>query len=370
MDTIGRISWGAAVILILNSCSADDDVVLAPVDPEDAKTSISFMEDFSIKENEGEKEIKILFDRSAVSDGTINVRLHIPEGIGIQTQPASNEDLVTIQVEKGDEFGLFKILPQDDAVLKGHKRMSLSFAGMSPGFKKADNNGMVITLKDDELEGKPYSFSNGNYKMQYEYQEDGKIKKTIQNYASEWSLPHTTSYSYYSDGKIKEVKYEGFEGLHSTIFSWENGKLNKAEEFIDNVLTSYSLYDYDSKGNIGGKVVYQKDDKNEIVETFVFVYLFFESGNIYKQMIYLKVPTDQEYDLISTRTYENYLDKINLFPVNEVVPGIMTQKNLPGSYRVEENGYDLLYNFTYEFNEKGYAVKRMADGEVITYEYY
>ncbi|MDX1700731.1 MAG: hypothetical protein R3250_08945, partial [Melioribacteraceae bacterium] len=180
----------------------------------------------------------------------------------------------------------------------------------------------------------------------------------------------TTHYSYDGDGNILSIITDDFYGEQKVNFYWKDGKLEKSEEYTDNELVSYSLYDYDTAGNIGGKAVYQPDQAGEFKENFIYVYLYFTTGNLYKQQIYYHSENDVDYSLISTRTYDNYLDKTNLFPVNEIIPGIMTQKNLPGLYRIEENGSDLTFIFTYEYSEKGFAIKRNTQGEEIIYEYY
>jgi hypothetical protein len=58
----------------------------------------------------------------------------------------------------------------------------------------------------------------------------------------------------------------------------------------------------------------------------------------------------------------------------EILPNINSQPNLPGSYQVEENGHNILYQFTYVFDENGNPTRRTATSsagsEVASYEYY
>lgn len=76
--------------------------------------------------------------------------------------------------------------------------------------------------------------------------------------------------------------------------------------------------------------------------------------------------------LISTVTYENYLDIENPFPL-EILPNFNSQPKLPGTYREEANGNNFLFNFTYEFDSQGRPLKRTASSdkgsEVTTYSY-
>jgi hypothetical protein len=58
----------------------------------------------------------------------------------------------------------------------------------------------------------------------------------------------------------------------------------------------------------------------------------------------------------------------------EILPNQHTQPNLPISYRLEEGGFDILFQFTYQFNAAGKPTKRTATAstgtEVAYYEYY
>ncbi|HEX6892468.1 MAG TPA: hypothetical protein VF141_17295, partial [Chryseolinea sp.] len=78
--------------------------------------------------------------------------------------------------------------------------------------------------------------------------------------------------------------------------------------------------------------------------------------------------------LISTETFDNYLNKPNPFPVVEVLPNTNTQKLLPALYRYEGNGKDLQYSFSYDFRDDGKVGKRTTTGpatfEVAVYHYY
>ncbi|MUP46213.1 hypothetical protein E0K83_10715 [Gramella sp. BOM4] len=355
----------------LAGCSSDDDQVAGPGEnpTENQIVKLRFDDDFEIRENDPETEINIHFDQKAVVDGEIEIRLHLPEDVAVQTTPAAENDRLKLSIEKGDESISFKIKPTNDELLKGHKTISFSFGTMSQGFQKADNNGMELEILDDELEGKPKGYKGPGIDFKYFYQEDGKIKQVIRSFVDGSSV--SSLYTYNEDGKIANIVTEnGFDAGTRTDYFWEEGKIVRSEEYFEDVMTTYSLYDYDEAGNIGGKETYTSNESGEFIRQFVTIYLYFNTGNLYKQLIYYVPADDEELELISTRTFDNYLDKPNLFPVYEVIPGIMTQNNLPGLYRVEENGMDLSFEFTYEYNEAGNAVKRITEGEEITYEYY
>ncbi|UZR96548.1 hypothetical protein [Chondrinema litorale] len=154
----------------------------------------------------------------------------------------------------------------------------------------------------------------------------------------------------------------------------EGGRIVKSETIKNGEVTEYSEFDYDYAGNLGAKAIYYLQEDGEFKLVFIFIYLYYTDGNLYKQLTYIPQETEDDYLLISTQTYETYSDKINPFPTYEIIPGISTQKQLPNSYRVEENGYDLLYNFTYSFDENGTVKSRTASSgnssESTVYAYY
>ena len=106
----------------------------------------------------------------------------------------------------------------------------------------------------------------------------------------------------------------------------------------------------------------------------LFGYLYFTDGNLYKQFSYAPSPNGEEPILLSTRTYEGYIDSANPFPMVEILPTVKTQSKLPSSFRVEEGGVDLAYNLSYEFGNDGLLKKRTARSaqatEVAVYIYY
>ncbi|GAA4320104.1 hypothetical protein GCM10023115_46930 [Pontixanthobacter gangjinensis] len=369
MNKFYKFIWGAVVLFLVSACASDDDRPDPGDDPNLLISKVRFEKDLSIIENAGETEIKLLLEPAARTSGEIKVRLQVPDEINLGTNPGMIDNYISLQIEKGAASASFKVIPENDELLKGHQEFSITFGPMSSGFRKSEEGQeMLLSIIDDELDGKPKSFAGGGIKVEYKYSQNGKISRVTNKYSHGYE-DHTT-YHYNSSGTILETIHQATSAVIKNKYYWEEDKLVRSEEFIGEEMRAYSLYDYDEAGNIGSKVVYLKNDQGDFKENFVYVYLYFDTGNFYKQIIYLKVDTEEEYALISSRSYENYLDKPNLFPVNQVVPGIMTQHNLPGLYRLEENGVDFSFEFTYEYNEKGYAVKRVTDGEVITYEYY
>lgn len=352
-------------IIIITGCSSDDEAISTPQDESEKDyTSVQFEGNFSMDENGGARKVIIEFDQPAPSHGEIEIRLHLQEGLSIQTIPAAVDDIITLNVEKDDENASFSLFPADDNIIKGMKNLSITFRSMSDGFRKAHNNGLSITIIDDELKGK-LRFMHEYGSREYFYREDGKISKT--NYTSEWWFDKE-NFEYSNEGHIQKIISES--GWSDRIFKWQEGKLISSEEFIENNKYAYSLYEYDEDGNISKKSDYQlNQSQTSFIPTSLFEFSYHVDGNLHKKLIYEYNIIQEEYEHLYTEIYDEYLDKLNLLPLNEIIPGISLHKNLPKSYRIE-NSEEVYHSFTYEYDSEGRVIKRILNEEIITFEYY
>ena len=354
---------------ILIGCSKDDDQ--APGNPGGSNpVAINLVEDFSHLENAEAVEITLNLEIPAFRTGQVTIRIAADDGLQFHTVPAAINGFLTLQIAEEAETVAFTLVPQDDDLIGGMKHVDFTISSASEGFAIGERGSVSVEIIDDELQGKPRSYqsSGGGWKSSktYLYRPDGQIDRV------EWEtetpgLRRGTDTYYYEDGKISRINYH--DG-RDEYFYWDNGRLATSEVIDQGVRKSYDVYAYDEAGNIGGKQQFDLQGSGEYTLSHVFVNLFFTDGNLYRQLTYIPVDTPEEYELISTRTYENYLDKPNMFPVVEVVPTVQAQHNLPGSYRVEENGADLQYVFSYEYDTEGRAVRRTTQGEETTYSYY
>ena len=158
------------------------------------------------------------------------------------------------------------------------------------------------------------------------------------------------------------------------IFTWQNDRIVKSENVNHGVVESYLVYDYDEYGNVSSTASYYRQPDGEFKAGILLGYLYFTDGNLYKAFSYAPVEGDEEPILLSTSTYEGYIDAVNPFPMVDILPTVKTQTKLPTTYRVEGYEKDLLYNLSYEFRSDGRVGKRTATGTQTTesaiYHYY
>ncbi|MTI19750.1 hypothetical protein E1176_01820 [Fulvivirga sp. RKSG066] len=286
------------------------------------------------------------------------------------------DEEVTLIISKGEMDASFVIKPIYNTKLSGGTNVTISLSSMSEGFLPGTQTYFTLYIKDVELMGKPKSFesvsTSDRYKETYVYNEEGKINYVYWESETPGFRSGTKTYYYSENGLIERIN-TGVE--QDQYFYSEDGRIVRSETFDYGVMKAYSLYDYDEAGNLGGKADYSRQSDGSYKETFVMIYLFDFDHNLYKHLIYVPTAGEDDYDLISTRTYEGYIPgSSNRFPV-EIIGTVPMQKRLPGSYRQEENGFNMLFTFSYTTDPTtGQVLSRTATSsygnQETTYSYY
>lgn len=324
----------------------------------------------NLKENDGSLTVRIQLSAKAEEDYTLVLNLDDAIGQGsFSTEPALKQSQIDLEVLAGQTVAEFKVIPQDNDLLSGHSTLKFRIIdGISAVGGDSDN--IEINILDDELFGKAQSFessaSGWKTKRTFVYDQQGRVSKVNWTSETPGASAGTDTYYYDANGMIERINYYPNQDEY---FIKQNGRIIRSEKIEYGVKKAYSEYDYDFVGNVSGRADYYLQSNGSYELSLIFVYLYFQDGNLYKQLAYYPAQNG-DLKLTSTRTYDHYLDKVNPFPVNEVIPTIKTQTKLPASYRVEENDVDLLYKFNYEFNTNGEVTKRTTKGESTLYFYY
>ncbi|NBP69765.1 MAG: hypothetical protein EBU52_13580, partial [Cytophagia bacterium] len=285
------------------------------------------------------------------------------------TLPAAQEGRILVTPSVGASTVIIKVAPFDNSIISGNKTLTFFIAKTSGSITKGEQLSHQFLIKDDELINLPKGYSTGGLMGQkkiYEYNESGLISKVL---TQKGNTTNTETYFYDVNGRIERINtYPEMDRL----FIWSDNRIVRSERIEWGVLKQYIEYDYDVQGNVSGTANYFRQPNGEFKLAFVVAYLYFTDNNLYKSMYYLPVEGKETFTLHSTRTYENYLEADNPFPMVDILPGIKTQHKLPGTFRIEENGENLLYNLEYEFLEDGRLSRRYARKwyEVETTEYY
>lgn len=347
---------------------------------DETPADVSFLYDHgSIRENTSAGSmVRIMLSHPATGSSSIAVSIQstgVIYGTNFITEPAVSDNRITFSVEAGADHVEFKVIPVNDDKFQGDKTILYTIAEITGPISKGDQLQHELKIVDDELggKGKGYEIFAGNwrYKKNYAYNENGLLTAVTWEQNTPGYSGGTYTYFYDQDGKIQKIVTSSVD---ETRYVWNEGKIVKSEEYRSGTLKQYTLYSYDDAGNVGEAAAHYRQPNGEMKLGLLFVYLYKTDGNLYKQLVYTPIEGSDDYNLNSTRTYDGYLDIDNPFPMVEIIPTIVSQPKLPASYRVEENGHDILYTFTYEFSEDGQPTKRTATSpsgsEVAYYEYY
>ncbi|MBA4144512.1 MAG: hypothetical protein C0523_02020 [Cytophaga sp.] len=325
-------------------------------------------------------ELSITLSAPAPGTGTLNVSAQsdlLVYNHNYITQPAAENGILTLPVKEGDTQLSFRILPVDDARFNGSRELKLSLTTAEGVVSRGLNKEHTLTITDDELSSKPKGYTSGDgfwsVKREYIYDEvSGRIKEVHWEQNTPGTLKGVDHYQYDNSGKLIGMK---LNAVDQVVFTWEENRIVKKERFRENVLKEYSLYGYDQAGNIGEVSDYYVQKDGSMPMSFRFVYLYYNDGNLYKQLTYQPIEgKDEEYVLISTKTYEHYINISNPFTMVNILPNVNSQPNLATTYRIEANGTNTLYELSYELDEEGKPIRRTArsgnTSEKVSYYYY
>ena len=323
-------------------------------------------------------EYQVHFSEAVAFNSEIKIALRSEKGVyGLNyvSEPVAQDDVLTLPVTAGSRVVSFRVRTVDNEKISGDISVVLSIHETSGSIRKGNKLQQALTIKDDELNGKPrgYEVTAGStvLKKFLEYNEDGRVTRVHWESYNPYNREWTETYHYDDNGNIQRVeKYPGTE----VRYHWNNGRITRSESFTNTVQQNYTEYDYDDLGNLAGAAPYYRQNDGTFAKGLYTIYFYYQDGNLYKSLTFQDSTDPENPTLVSTRTYENYIDVENPFPMTEVLPNIKMQTKLPTTYRIEESGTDFTYHMRYEFGEDGRPEKRIAtssnDTQTAVYHYY
>ncbi len=313
-------------------------------------------------------EVGILYSSENIGYG-----IEIRYGVDFITEPAAENGKITLALAAGSNQAHFKFIPINNQVWLGDRSLVFTLTSGEGSVRLGHQVELRLKITDDEPAPKIKSYETvgGGWKVKrtYEYGYDNNLDKIRWEQYTPSYLGGTYNYEYQQGRLHKMVESANRE----TFYLWEGERIVKEEQYTDGLLKKYVLYGYDQAGNIGEAAFHYRQPDGSIKMGLLIIYLYYTDGNLYKKMVYNPVNGLENLSLISTVTYENYLDVENPFPL-EILPNVNSQPKLPGTYREEANGNNTFFNFTYEFDGMSRPLKRTAtsnnSSEITTYSYH
>ncbi len=324
------------------------------------------------------KQLAIQLSGVLETIGSIELAVNSAEavyGIHYTTSPEAVDGKIQVSPAIGADVATLVIIPINNNIITGETEIIFTIISTSGAIEMGTVLSQSVAITDDELADKPkgYETEGGQWSMKktYEYDEAGKVKFVHVEKSTPATSNHTQTYYYDPSGRIQKINSYPASDI---LYTWSGERITKSEVMEHGVLKEYIEYDYDVQGNISGTANFFSQPNGEFKLGFINIYLYYEDNNLFKSQTYIPIEGTQEFTLISTRTYEGYLNAMNPFPMVEILPGTKTQINLPSTYTIEENGMTLVYRFTYEFRDDNLVSKRITTGgnamEISNYLYY
>jgi hypothetical protein len=322
--------------------------------------------------------ITISFSHVTKADAVVSIGIQSADavyGTHFITEPAASNGIITLPVANGETNVTFKVFPLDDDLYNQQRSINYGIVDAQGGLKKGEILQHEFRISDDELEGtgKGYEVIAGSwrYKKRYEYNGDGTISKVYWSRYTPGLSEGVHSYVYNTSGQLEKIIESS---VRERLFLREGDNIVRSEEYTNGVLTQYTLYGYDEAGNVAETTVHYRQPDGTLQLALMFVYLYHLDHNLYKVLTYTIPKGYDEPVFVGTKTFDHYLDVENQFPMVEILPDQKVQNKLPASYRLEENGHDITYQFDYQFTGEGKPLSRTATSsggsEIAYYEYY
>lgn len=353
---------------------------LAKITDDESPAAVNFMLNLgSTRENNNAgAEVIVTLSHAVPAEGSLTISLSSQQavyGTHYTTEPAAVNGELVLPISAGEEAVSFKVLPVDDELYNGERALALKIEKAEGAINKGQQLSHDLLITDDELatKAKGYEVVAGawSYKRNYVYNEDGTLALINWEQRTPGLLEGTYQFEYDNNGNVIKKTINAVEYKQ---YIWENNRIVKSETYKNDALKEFTLYGYDDAGNVGEVAVHYKQEDGSFPLSLLFVYLYHIDGNVYKRLAYSPIEGSEDYNLLSTQTYEHYLNVENPFSMVEILPNMKTQLTLPLSYRVEENGHDITYDFDYEFDDQGRPTLRRATSstgsEVADYHYF
>lgn len=141
---------GYPIVFSLTLLACDND----PIDEEGknaSRVTVQFQTATrEIPENGNEEIVSITFNKPALAEGNLILKTGNIFDEAFATTPPSQDGMITIPIQKGDNSASLKLSPLDNAEKDGHRIALLTFGNLEEQFVSGFNKTISITVKDDE----------------------------------------------------------------------------------------------------------------------------------------------------------------------------------------------------------------------------
>lgn len=209
----------------------------------------------------------------------------------------------------------------------------------------------------------PARLEQDDYKRELVFDEGNRLTR-IKNSSympNDVVLESTMEFFYGPDGKSEKAINDGGYRLE---YTWEDGKIVRSDQYINDVFTQYYTFSYDERGRVREYSTWQDiPEEGGEIPVAKEVYIYDGRDNTTNQFLYYYDSGIKGHRLLTAFEFSDYDDKIateNLFDGYSFNPTAVFRKNNPGKM-VTKNASGmtgLIDEYTYVYNSHGYATRK------------
>jgi len=196
----------------------------------------------------------------------------------------------------------------------------------------------------------------------------------INNYQSEDEFSTHYTLTYNSEGKLAKVLGQDDSGtVRETFYFYDKTSLIKTEEYANKILTRTITYRFNPDGKLIEKIRRLAQPNDQEPETLKYVYVYDTEGNLSQETSYSPGKTPNDWAVYRTVVYRKYDDKLYIeqMMTYPLLPHVIMHRNNPQEIIVKGGWYSYLITNAYEYNEKGWPIKKVIGGtEKLLFSYY
>ncbi len=196
----------------------------------------------------------------------------------------------------------------------------------------------------------------------------------INNYQSEDEFSTYYTLTYNSSGRLVKVLGQEESGtVRETNYFYDKTSLVKTEEYSNKILTRTIAYTFNPAGQLVEKTRKVAQPNDQEPETLKYVYVYDAQGNLTQETSYSPGKTPEDWTVYQTVLYRKYDDKpyVEQMMKYPLLPHVIMHRNNPQEIIVKGGWYSYLITNAYEYNDKGWPIKRVIGGtEKLLFSYY
>ncbi|MBL7843160.1 MAG: hypothetical protein JNK44_04785 [Cyclobacteriaceae bacterium] len=381
MKTLRFFTFWFTLLWVTLACEErNDDLPTKPQLPANPSVITFDRESLTLREDQAAGQVTLPLSAPAPTAGTVVVRIISSSAVygrDFTTEPAAIGGEITWAVEPLNPSLSLIVRPVANEEVNTPWVIQFTIDRASGGVRPGELRTLTVTLQDNTpVTGtrlaKYETFANQwRVSRNYTYLENGLLHQI--NWTQETPDRTNGFYTYhYENGKLARMT-DQFD--QTTFYRWgEGNRIIKSEKFRAGQLVQFIEYYYDDASRVSEMMYYERLPGGGIDVTFLHAFYYQADGNIRKREIYGWDSQREDFILLTTHVFENYMDKPNPVSMVETLPHLNPQPNLPRIYRIITGSQQLTYEIQYQLRADGLPTQRtILTGtvpEVTNYTYF